>query len=109
MPGVATLYHLGWAHTAMTSRSHVDDLRGASRLAVDATNAVTDLVEAMHHTIGGAPAWLGRPFALPVRLLIAPIYSSIRTVDASLVGAGLDAALAKLDPLIGEGSARTGA
>jgi pimeloyl-ACP methyl ester carboxylesterase len=87
----------------MTERSHVDDLRGATRLAVDATTAVTDLVEAMHETIGGGPAWLGRPFALPLRLVVAPIYASIRAVT-SLVGSGLDAALAKLAPLIGKGA-----
>jgi pimeloyl-ACP methyl ester carboxylesterase len=89
----------------MTNRSDIDDLRGASRLAIEATNAVTDLVEAMHHTIAGGPAWLGRPLARPMQLLTAPVYGSIRAVT-SLVGAGLDAALARLGPLIDSGPSR---
>ena len=47
------------------TRSHVDDLRGATRLAVEATKGVTDLVEEMHHTIAAGPAILGRPLAVP--------------------------------------------
>ncbi|MCX5747145.1 MAG: alpha/beta hydrolase, partial [Proteobacteria bacterium] len=83
-------------------RNHIEDLRGASRLAVEATRAVTGLVEAMHHTIGGGPAILGRPFAGPIRLLTAPVYGHIRAVT-SIVGATLDVALAQLAPLLGEG------
>jgi len=83
------------------TRNDADDLRGASRLAVEATKSVTDLVEAMHHTIGGGPDVLGRPLALPVRLLTAPVYGSIRAVT-TLVGVTLDVALAQLEPLLGE-------
>jgi len=82
------------------TRSHVDDFRGATRLAVEATRSVTDLVEAMHHTIGGGPAILGRPLARPTRVLTAPVYGSIRGVTR-LVGAGIDRALAGMVPLIG--------
>jgi hypothetical protein len=85
------------------TRSAVDDLRGASRLAVEATRSVTDLVEAMHHTIGGGPALLGRPLLGPTRLLTGPIYGGIRGVTR-LVGAGIDRALAPLAPLFGEGA-----
>ena len=35
------------------------DLRGASRLAVDATLGLTDLVENLHHNITRVPAPLG--------------------------------------------------
>jgi pimeloyl-ACP methyl ester carboxylesterase len=80
-------------------RNHVQDLRGATRLAIAATRSVTDLVEAMHRTIGGGPALLGRPLAAPVRLLTGPVYESIRGVT-QLVGAGIDAALAQLAPLV---------
>jgi hypothetical protein len=87
------------------SRRHpVEDLRGASRLAVEATARVTDLVEAMHHTIGGGPDALGRPFAGVTRLLSAPVYAGIRGVT-KLVGAGIDGALARLAPLLKEGEA----
>ena len=84
------------------TRNHIDDLRGASRLAVEATKAVTDLVETMHRTIGGGPAILGKPLAIPVRLVTAPVYNHIRAVTR-LVGTALDVALARLEPLLGEG------
>lgn len=72
-----------------------------SRLAIDATTGVTDLVEAMHRTIGGGPSWLGRPFALPTQLFTSPVYASIRNI-ARLVGAGVDLALAEFAKLIDE-------
>jgi PGAP1-like protein len=82
-------------------RNPVDDLRGATRLAVEATRGVTELVEAMHHSIGGGPAILGRPLDGPTRLFTRPVYGSIRGVTR-LVGAGIDVALAGLAPLLGE-------
>jgi hypothetical protein len=82
-------------------RSHVDDLRAASQLAVEATAAVTDLVEAMHLTIAAGPAVLGRPFGGIAQLLAAPVYGSVKAVT-HLVGAGIDAALARLAPVLGE-------
>ncbi len=81
-------------------RNPVDDLRGATRLAVEATRSVTDLVEAMHHGIAGGPSILGRPLDAPTRFFTKPIYGSIRGVTR-LVGAGIDAALAQLAPLLG--------
>jgi pimeloyl-ACP methyl ester carboxylesterase len=83
------------------TRSHVDDLRGASRLAIEATRSVTDLVEAMHVTIGGGPAVLGRPLEGPTRLATGLVYKTIRGVT-QLVGAGIDLALAQLGPLLGD-------
>jgi pimeloyl-ACP methyl ester carboxylesterase len=83
------------------TRNHVDDLRGASRLAIDATKSVTDLVEAMHRTIGAGPALLGRPLDGPTRLFTGLVYKSIRGVT-QLVGASIDVALAQLAPLLGE-------
>ena len=76
------------------TRNHTDDLRGLGRLAVEATRAVTDLVEAMHNAIG----------TRPVRLVTAPVYGSVRAVT-KIVGATLDVALAQLQPLLGEGPA----
>ncbi|HTS82384.1 MAG TPA: alpha/beta hydrolase [Myxococcaceae bacterium] len=81
------------------TRNHVDDLRGATRLAVQATRGVTDLVEAMHQTIGAGPAVLGRPLERPVRVLTAPVYAGIRGTTR-LVGAGIDLALAGIGPLV---------
>jgi pimeloyl-ACP methyl ester carboxylesterase len=88
-----------------STRNPVDDLRGVGRLAVDATSGVADLVEAMQRNIGGGPSILGRPLERVTRLLIAPVYGSIRGVTR-LVGAGIDAALGELAPhvapLVGE-------
>jgi pimeloyl-ACP methyl ester carboxylesterase len=93
--------------TPKTARTPVDDLRGATRLAVEATRGVTDLVEAMHHHIGGGPSVLGRPLEGPTRLLTRPVYGSIRGVTR-LEGAGIDVALAQLAgllaPLLAEGA-----
>jgi hypothetical protein len=85
------------------TRNHIDDLRGASRLAVEATRGVTALVEAMHQTIAAGPDLLGRPLESPTRVLTGLVYGSIRGVT-QLVGAGIDLALARLAPLVGEGA-----
>ncbi|CAM3680813.1 alpha/beta fold hydrolase [Roseateles saccharophilus] len=61
-------------------------LRGASRLAIDATTGITDLVEAMHAQIGRVP-------------LSGLVYGSVRGVTR-LVGGGLDLSLAALAPLL---------
>jgi pimeloyl-ACP methyl ester carboxylesterase len=81
-------------------RSHVEDLRGASRLAVEATRGVTALVEAMHATIASGPASLGQPLAGPARAATGLAYGAVRGV-ASLVGAGIDLALTQLAPRLG--------
>ena len=72
-------------------RKHGRDLRGASKIAVEATTRVTDIVQEMHGNIGGFPA----------RILSAPVYATIRGI-AKLVGVSLDVALDKLGPLLGE-------
>jgi hypothetical protein len=85
--------------SAKGSRSPISDLRGASRLAIEATNGVTDVVEGMQHGIGAGPAVLGRPLEAPVRLFTSPIYEGIRGV-ARAVGDGIDATLGLLEPLV---------
>src|SRR4051794_13676763 len=86
---------------ARKTRRHVDDLRGAGRLAIEATTGVTALVEAMHRTIAGGPAVLGKPLERPARAITGVVYGSIRGVT-QLVGVTIDAALAQLAPLLGE-------
>ena len=88
------------------TRTHVDDLRGASRLAIEATKSVTDLVQAMHVTIASGPSILGRPLELPARLVTGLVYGSIRGVT-QIVGTSIDAALAQLAPLLGESTPST--
>lgn len=82
------------------TRSHVDDLRGASRLAIEATRGVMALVEAMHVTIASGPAVLGQPLAKPAKLATGLVYGVIKGVT-QLVGSGIDLALAQLGPLLG--------
>ena len=84
-----------------SARKHVDDLRGASRLAIEATRSVTALVEAMHLNIASGPSLLGRPLAGVAALLTGIVYGGIRGVT-QLVGAGIDVALAQLAPLLGK-------
>ncbi|HEY3357711.1 MAG TPA: alpha/beta hydrolase [Polyangia bacterium] len=84
-------------------RDHVADLRGASRLALDATTGVVDVVEAMHHTIASGPEVLGRPLAAPAGIVTRIVYGAIRGVT-QLVGTGLEVALASLAPLLGAGA-----
>jgi hypothetical protein len=86
---------------AKKTRRHVDDLRGASRLAIEATRGVTDLVEAMHRTIASGPDILGRPLEGPARLWTSLVYGSVRGVT-KLVGGSIDLALGQLAPLLGE-------
>ena len=71
----------------------IADLRGASRLAIEATTGVTGLVEAMHGTIAG----LGRR-SERTRGITGFVYRCIGGVTG-LVGEGLDAALAPLHRL----------
>jgi pimeloyl-ACP methyl ester carboxylesterase len=85
--------------TARHPRNHIDELRGATKLAVEATRGITALVEKMHVTIASGPAILGKPLATPVRLATAATYASIHGIT-QLVGTGLDLALAQLAPLV---------
>jgi hypothetical protein len=86
----------------MATRQLVSDLRGASRLAIAATTGVTELVEAMHHTIGKVPAPLGRPVRGRPRGITGVVYATVKGVTR-LVGGGIDAALALLPPLLRDG------
>ena len=86
---------------------HLDELRGATRLAIAATTGVTGLVEAMHRTIASGPAVLGSPLSGPARALTGLVYGSVRWV-AEQVGGALDAALTQLQPLLGEAGSAPG-
>jgi pimeloyl-ACP methyl ester carboxylesterase len=77
------------------------DLRGIGRLAGDATTGITDLVEAMHHTIVRTPGILGKPPAGRTRGITGLVYGTVRGVT-KLVGGGIDALLGRLDAMVGE-------
>ena len=84
------------------SRSTVDDLRGASRLAIEATKGVMGLVQEMHRTIASGPAVLGSPLKGPATAATDLVYGGIKGVT-HLVGSGLDLALEQLAPVLGSG------
>ncbi|MBW8844203.1 MAG: alpha/beta hydrolase [Burkholderiales bacterium] len=73
-------------------------LRGASRLAIDATTGVTRLVEAMHAEIARLPLTAQRERTGGITGLV---YRSVRGVTR-LVGGGLDLALGALAPALGD-------
>lgn len=82
-------------------RNLVTDLRGATRLAVDATTGMTSLVEAMHANIASAPTALGGPVVGGVIGGITRlVYQGIRGVTRA-VGGGIDVALGRLAPTLG--------
>ncbi len=83
-------------------RTHVGDLRGAVRLATDATAGLADLVEAVHHRIVRLP---GRGATVPAertRGLTGLVYKSVRGV-VRLVGGSVDALLALITPALRDG------
>jgi len=73
-------------------------LQGSTRLAVDATLAVTDIVEAMHANIARIPGSRA-PAPTRTRGLSGWVYRSIRCVTG-WIGVGLDQAVTQLQPLI---------
>ena len=75
---------------------HLHDLRGATRLATDATLALAALVEAMHARIASPPGLRGGE---QTRGLSGLVYKSVRGVTR-LVGGSLDGVLATLTPML---------
>jgi pimeloyl-ACP methyl ester carboxylesterase len=87
---------------------HLSDLHGYSRLAIDATLGITDLVEAMHLNIlrlprpftnvsGAHRKAAHRPVHSAIRKATGLVYGSVRGATR-IVGFGLDAALGRLQP-----------
>lgn len=72
------------------------DLRAASRLAVDATRALTDVVEAMHQAVSPIEGRAGAPRTSG---LTGFVYRSVRGI-AGVAGGGIDLALGRLAPLL---------
>src|SRR5438046_10544877 len=79
----------------------VSDLRGFHRLASEATVGLTDLVEAMHHTIARAPGVLGDSPSGQTSGITGLVYKSVRGVTR-LVGDGVDALIDEVASLIAE-------
>jgi len=85
----------------MTENPHVllSDIHGYSRLVVDATIGLTNVVETMHHNIARSPGILGAPTQEPTKGITGLVYRIIRGTTR-LVGGGIDAVLARLVPQI---------
>lgn len=85
----------------MTKKAHIRpaDIRGYSRLAIDATIGLTRLVENMHHNIAQIPGPLGKHSQEPARGIAGMVYRTIQGTTR-LVGSGIDALLAQLIPLL---------
>jgi len=73
-------------------------VQGTAKLAVDATLALTDIVEAMHANIARIPG-SGAPPAMRTRGVTGFVYRTIRRVTG-WVGLGLEQATVRLQPLI---------
>jgi pimeloyl-ACP methyl ester carboxylesterase len=76
------------------------DLRGVSKLAVDATTGITDLVEAMHRNIARVPGITPSLEDGKTNGLSGLVYRTVRGVT-QVVGGGIDAALALAAPVFG--------
>jgi len=82
------------------------ELRGAVRVAIDATLAITDLAEAVHRNAERPFAWLA-PVHAPMRAIRALSYGNVRGITR-LVGIAIDAALAPLTPWLDQDRAWPG-
>ena len=89
------------------NRTTVADLRGAARLAFDATLGITTLVEKMHHTIQLVHPPLGASRAESTRGLTGLIYRTIRGTTR-VIGKGLDAGLTPVAAFLPEGESTAG-
>lgn len=82
--------------------NHVTDLRGVSRMVVDAISGSTGLVEMMHANIASKSTWLtGETVSGVLNGATSFIYKSIRGITRA-VGGGIDLALDALAPALGE-------
>ena len=92
----------------MTSKFHFRpaDIRGVSRLAIDATLGLARLVETMHHNIARIPGPLGSYTQEPTRGITGLVYRTIQGTTR-LVGSSIDALLGQLVTLFAEPAAST--
>lgn len=84
-----------------TRRSRAHHLRGLGRLAAEATLGLSELVEAVHGAVEEAPPPLGPPAARRTSGIAGLVYGGVRGVTR-LVGTGIDAALERLAPVLGD-------
>jgi pimeloyl-ACP methyl ester carboxylesterase len=78
---------------------HPSDIRGFTRLLTHATTGVTDMVEAVHHTVTFQPRPVDPAAPLRTRGITGFVYQSVRNVT-QLVGGALDLSLAPVVALL---------
>lgn len=83
------------------SHIHPSDIRGLSRLTVDAVTGITGLVEHTHHTLSRAPGIVSDGPEGRTRGIAGLVYRSINGVTG-LVGGVLDLSFRQLVPLFGQ-------
>ena len=94
--------------TAAEAASHARALRGAAKLATEATTGLTDLVEAVHSRIASVPGLPG-PADGRTRGITGLVYKTVRGVTRA-VGGSVDtllAVLAALNGVLGDHLAKT--
>ena len=92
---------------AQLNRTQLLHLRGASKMAFDATAGLVDVVERMHSTIQQKPGVFAAPRNRPTRGITGLIYRSVRG-GVRLVGAGVDVSLAGVGELLPDGTSARG-
>lgn len=96
-------WNRGSARETLTNivRNHVTDVRGASRMLVDAVTGMTSLVQVMHASIAEKPMRLaGATVGGAVAASTSIVYKSIRGLTRA-VGGGIDLALGAVAPALG--------
>ncbi len=84
------------------NRSQLSDLRGAARMAIEATEAIAEVVEKMHRTIQVRPGLLGVSDADRTSGIAGLVYRCVRG-GIRLVGQAIDVSLAAIIALLPEG------
>ena len=84
------------------NRSQLSDLRGVTRMTIDATDSVAEVVETMHGTIQLRPGPLGVASTDRPRGIAGFVYRCVRG-GIRLVGRAIDTGLAGVTPLLPEG------
>ncbi|MDO8650612.1 MAG: alpha/beta hydrolase [Undibacterium sp.] len=83
--------------------SHSSDLRGLSRLTIDAIVGLVEMVEAVNMNILKSTVRWGVPVHKPLSSAVSMLYGNIRAIT-SLVGSGIDTLLNWLTPLLAKNS-----
>jgi pimeloyl-ACP methyl ester carboxylesterase len=83
------------------NKQSLSDIRGAARLAIDATVNITDIVDQMHHTIELGHLPIGPSRASTTQGLTGLIYKSIKG-STRLIGKGIDTGMSSVAGLLPE-------